>query len=179
MRQRFLRLLPRRLQRIDAQIERRAGGERPAFRHGTFAESLSQCRGEPFGIIAAYMIRRAVERRVREPPALIVRKRRRRMAFAAAERADFIGGQAAHLAQTAEDDCAGFLAAHNPGGRGAAAQGVENERRQRGTVLRSGEAVRKAPILQRIRRRAMARLDIGENFDRRRDPCTWIHTPVG
>ena len=103
------------------------------------------------------------------------------MALAAAERADLIDARGrASRAELPSRIARGVLRAHQ-------IQAAEARQRKasktsapmRGAVLRSGEAVRKAPILQRIRGRAMARLDIGENFDRRGDPCTRRHAPVG
>ena len=58
------------------------------------------------------------------------------------------------------------VGAHDPGGRCLAAQRVVDEARDRGAVARAGEAMRQAPILQRLRGRTPPRLDVGEHFDR-------------
>ena len=54
---------------------------------------------------------------------------------------------------------------------------VVDEARDGGAVLRAGEAVRKAPILQGVRRRPAARLDIGEDLDRRGEAGSRRHQP--
>ena len=46
-----------------------------------------------------------------------------------------------------------------------AAQRVEDEAGDRGAVTGAGEAMRQAPVLERIGGRAAARLDVGENLD--------------
>ena len=55
--------------------------------------------------------------------------------------------------------------AHDPGRRGFAAQRVVDEAGDRGAVLRAGEAVRQAPVLQGLGGGPAAGLDIGENLD--------------
>ena len=65
--------------------------------------------------------------------------------------------------------------AHGISGRGAGAQAIEHQIADRRPVARAGEAVRDPPILQGLRRRALARLDIGEDLDRRARPRRWGH----
>ena len=58
MRELGQRLLARALENIDAQIDRRAGGERRAFRSRVIAEDSLQPRLEPLRKVAANMRRR-------------------------------------------------------------------------------------------------------------------------
>ena len=154
------------LQRVDAQIERRARGERRALLGPLVAERRGELRVEPFGIIASDMRRRAVEIVPRERAR--VRRRvsgARRKARAIGELRDRLGIEAALARQHAEQHGARRLRAHDPGGGGLAAQRVVDEPRDRGAIARAGEAMRQAPVLQRLRGRAAARLDVGENLD--------------
>ena len=62
------------------------------------------------------------------------------------------------------------------GARGAPAQRVVDQAGDRGAVARAGEAMREAPVLQRVGRRPAARSDIGENLDgggKPRAPASW------
>ena len=59
----------------------------------------------------------------------------------------------------------GRVVAHQIGGRGAAAQRVIDQAGDAGAVAGAGEAVRQAPVLQRVGGRPPARLDVGQNFD--------------
>ena len=111
------------------------------------------------------MRRRVVERRSGDAAALGVGERLRREARAARQRGDRIGVEPALEPQHAERHGARRVLAHDPGGRGLAAQRVVDEPRDRGAVARAGEAVRQAPILERIGGGAAARLDIGEDLD--------------
>ena len=88
------RLRPRRLERIYAQIERRAGGQRLALFHGLVAKSAQKIRGQPFGKIAENPFRRARKdrRRLRFVSSPRV-ERGRRMADAAEMCFDFLDRQ--------------------------------------------------------------------------------------
>ena len=78
------------LQRVDAQVDRRAIGERPALLDRLVAETLGEGRRQPFGIVAAHMRGRAGEIARSQPLALGLAERRRRMAFAAEQRRDLL-----------------------------------------------------------------------------------------
>ena len=49
---------PRGLQRVDPQVERRAGGQRPALRDRALAKGARKMRRQPFGIVAQHPVRR-------------------------------------------------------------------------------------------------------------------------
>ena len=55
--------------------------------------------------------------------------------------------------------------AHQERGRSPAPQCIVDEAGDRRPVARAGEAMGKPPVLQRIRRRPAARLDIGQHID--------------
>ena len=84
-------LLARRLQRVDAQIERRARRERRALLGPLLAEGRGELRIEPFGIVAEHMRRGAFEARGAQPRVLLVGERRRREARAVAQLRDRVG----------------------------------------------------------------------------------------
>ena len=76
--ERFQNLFRRRLQRIDPQIGRRPPRHRLTFGNGAVAELARERRPEPLRNIGASGVRSIVERS-RQPGALDVRERRRRM----------------------------------------------------------------------------------------------------
>ena len=65
----------------------------------------------------------------------------------------------------AEQNSARRVGAHQVGARRAPAQRVVNEPGDGGAVAGAGKAMRKAPALERVRRRAALTLKISENFD--------------
>jgi hypothetical protein len=67
--------------------------------------------------------------------------------------------------QHAEHGGARGCLAHHEGSRGFAPQGVIDEARDGGAVAGAGEAMREAPVLERIGSRAPPRLDIGKHLD--------------
>ena len=77
MRELGQRLLARAFENIDAQIERRAGGQRRALRRRVVAERDLQRSAEPFGIVAAHM-RRARRRALAVSESLALLRRQRR-----------------------------------------------------------------------------------------------------
>ncbi len=89
-------------QRIDAQVERRARGQRRALLRPPGAEARFELRIEPLRIIARDMRRRAVEISVREPRALGVGQWLRREARAVAEFCDRLDVEAAFELEHAE-----------------------------------------------------------------------------
>ena len=87
------------------------------------------------------------------------------MALAREQRRDLRFAQAAQLLESAENLGARARLAHDPGGRGLAAQGVVDEAGDRRAVAGAGEAAREPPVLERVGGRTAARLDVGEDFD--------------
>ena len=75
MRRILYRLVARRLQRVDAQVDRRARSQRPALGHRFFREGARENRRQPFRIIAGDMVGRAIERGIFEPAAFFVAER--------------------------------------------------------------------------------------------------------
>ena len=67
--------------------------------------------------------------------------------------------------QHAEHVGARRLRAHQPGRRGLAAERVIDEAGDGGAVAGAGEAVAKAPVLQRVGGGAAAGVDVGEDLD--------------
>ena len=93
------------------------------------------------------------------------------MADAAEMRLDFLDRQSARQGEGADHFRARRLRLHEPAGGGAAAQDVEHQRGDAGAVLRSGETMGEAPILERIGGGPAAGFEIFENFDRGGDAC--------
>ena len=125
-------------------------------------------RIEPFRIVAAHMRRRAVERvgaqsarapssvsgsgakraPSREPPRW---RRHRARARARSMPSSTARGVSSPMSQADE---------------ALAAQRVVDEAGDGGAVAGTGEAMRQAPVLERVGRRPRPRLDVGEHFDR-------------
>ena len=137
-------------QNIDAQIDRRARRQRGALFRRPRAKSLRELIRQPFGIIAAHMIGRGVERRRFQPRAFFIRKRRRRMSLAGAQSGDGGGVKPARFAQGAKHDRARRIGAHHVSRRRRFAKRVEQQAGDGGAILRAGETMPLAPILQRI-----------------------------
>ena len=83
------------LQRVDAQIERRAARHRGRLRHAVVAEHGCQRRIQPFRIVAGDVRRRAVEGARGERRSLGLAQRLRRKTSAVAQRGDGLGRHAA------------------------------------------------------------------------------------
>ena len=101
-----------------------------------------------------------------EPRPLGFGERGRRVALAREQRRNGLDVEAARLPQRAKDFRARRRLAHDPGGRAFLPQRVIDEARDRGAVAGAGEAMREAPVLHRIGRRAAPGVDVGQNFDR-------------
>ena len=165
MRERLQRLLARGLQEVGAQIDRRAVGERPPLLRGVRAEGGLELRREPFGIVAGDMRGGALKRRGREPLALGLAQRRRRVALAGEQRRDRLEIEPARLLERADRLGARRRFAHQPGARRLAAQRVIDEAGNRRAVARAREPVRQAPILHRVGGGTAAGFDVGEDLD--------------
>ena len=112
------------------------------------------------------MRRRSGEIRSGEARTFSLRELPRRMALAGEQRGNSISVEAARLPERAEHFGSGACIAHDPGGRAFPAQRVIDEARNRRAVAGAGEAMRQAPVLHRVGRRAATRLDVREHFDR-------------
>ena len=100
--ERFGRLRALALQRVDAQVERRARAERRRLLGAVLAERRGKMRVEPVGIVAAHMRGRVVEVRGAQPRVLVVGHRLGREARAVGELRDRLGIKAALARQHAE-----------------------------------------------------------------------------
>ncbi len=153
------------LERVDAQIERRAAGERGALRRALGAEHAGKVRIEPFRIVAGDPGRRARERPTFKRRAFVRLERGRRMATAVEEARDRVHIELALEPQHAERQGARPVGAHQASRRGLAAHHIVDEARDGGAIAGTGEAARQAPGLQRVGRRPALRLDLGEDLD--------------
>ena len=104
-----------------------------------------------------------------------VGQRRRRMARAVGKPRHRIGIEAALAHQHAERHAARAVVAHDEGRGCLPPECVVDQAGDGGPVAGAGEAVRQAPILQRIGRRTTPRADVGENFDGCREACAGGH----
>ena len=154
------------LERVDAQIERRAARQRRALRRAFLAEHAREIRIEPFRIVAGDPGRRASEVGRVEACAFRLVERRRRMARAVGEPRNRRDIEPALEPQHAEHRCAWPVIAHDVRARRAPAQRVVDEAGDRRPVAGAGEAMRKAPVLERIGRRPTPRFDVGQHLDR-------------
>ena len=169
------RILARALDGVDAKVERRARRQRRALLGPLVAEHCGEIRIEPFGIIAEHVRRRVGHVGRRELAALRIGQGRQRIARTVDEARHRLDIEAALAHQHAEHRAARAVVAHHEGGRGASAQRVVDQPGNGGAVAGTGEAVRQAPILQRIGRGPSPRLDVGEDLDCRREFCSGRH----
>src|SRR5262249_7446466 len=120
---------------------------------------------EPLRVVAGDPGRSAVETGGVEARALVRGERRRGETPAVGERRDRTGIELALEPQHAERDRARARLPPDVGARGAPAQRVIDEAGDRGAVAGAGEAVREAPVLERIGCRPPPRLDLGNDLD--------------
>ena len=153
------------LQRVDAQIDRRARRQRGPLLRALLAEDARKMRIEPFRIIARNVRRRAGQRGVFQRGTLGLRQRLRRKARSVEQFCDRFAIKPAFELEHAEQHSPRRGFAHDIGAGGAAAQRVVDEARNARAVAGSGKTVRQAPILQRVAGGPAARFDIGKNFD--------------
>ena len=139
------------LQRVDAQIERRAAGERGGLLGALVAEHAGEIGIEPFRIVARHMRRRTGERAFGKRPRLAFGERRRREARAVGEPADRGGVWPRSSRSMPSTTARGGVLAHQEGGRRLSPQRVVDEAGDRGAIARTGEAMREAPVLERRR----------------------------
>ena len=82
-------LVTRRLEPVDAQIDRGARRQRPPLLRGGLAENVGESRRQPLRVIAEHVIRRIGEPAVLKRPSLLGRQNRRRMVLPAEKPVDF------------------------------------------------------------------------------------------
>ena len=166
-RQRLQHLVAVGLERVDAQIDRGAAGQRRAFLGRRRAEGAREGGLEPVGIVAAH--RRPAHRpaRARDRPACSASlSGSRACGEPSALAIDGRGRQAQRAAARRPARCArGRVAVHLRGERPPAAQGVVDEVADGGAVAGAGEAVALAPVGERGRRRPVPAQDLLEHLD--------------
>ena len=156
------------LERIDAQIERRAARKRRAFRGAFVAEHAHEMRIEPVRIIALDMRaarRRACRSRAPSAPPLSAARAQSARRCTAPRSPRHRGRARGAACQSARRAGAASPISHADGR--LPAQRIVNEAGDRGAIGRAGKPMRQAPILERVGRRPPPRLDIGEHLDRR------------
>ena len=153
------------LQRVDAQIQRRAARHRGCFGHPVVAEHFCQMRVQPFRIIAGNVRRCIVERARGQRRALGPAQRLRRKSLAVAQIGDRLGRHAALEPEHAEHARARRVRVHQPGAGRPPPQHVPDQACNRRAVARAGIAVRGAPLLQRLRRGNALGVDGLDQFD--------------
>ena len=175
MPQRGQHLLAFGLQRIDAQVERRAARHRRGFRRTVIAEDLCKMGIEPFRIIPGDMRGRIRDAARGQRRAFGVGKRFGREAAAVAQRRNRIDVQPPFQSQHSEQTRAGRVVVHDPGAGGLTAQHIIDQPRNRGAVAGAGETVRGAPFLQRFRGRHPLAVDSLDHFNGGGEPRGWRH----
>jgi len=105
-----------------------------------------------------------------EPGELGLRQRLWRVSAAIGEIGDLLGRHLPLADERSEHERTRTPLAHGKSGGSTIAQAIEHEIADRRPVARPGKAVRRPPILQGFRRGPLARLHVGENFDRRARP---------
>jgi hypothetical protein len=114
------------LQGVDAQVDRRAFGQRLHLDRVVSAESADQTLFQPVGIVARHRGRCGVQRdRTGQALALGVGQRAEAMLFRSGFR-DALGRPLPVLGQHAQHHAARAVVAHHPAQRALAAQGVQN-----------------------------------------------------
>ena len=167
MRETRKHFVARRLQCVDAQIDRSPRGEGAHLGDGILPEDGSQGWFQPLRKITRNKTGRAAQIALGKTIGFPFIEGSRRMRLARTERHQRIGVHAARPGKRAENNRARRFAAHEECGGGPVALRVENQRSDRRAILGAREAVRQPPILQRIGGRSFARIDVVQNFNRR------------
>src|SRR5262244_281632 len=115
-------------------LTRRSSGARLALGYALLAEHAGEMRIEPLRIVARDPGRSAGEVGCREPRPLLRAQRRRRKAPTVGARRDRVAIELALEPQHAEDSRARVLVAHDVDARGAPAQRIVNQPRDRGAI---------------------------------------------
>src|SRR5438876_4968121 len=83
-----------------------------------------------------------------------------------------------YVAQGAEHERAGRIGAHMKTKRVLPAQDIIDQGPDRMAVARTGEAMRPAPVLQRLRGRPVPARNLVQHLDRRRYPPAFTHEMI-
>ena len=164
------------LQRVDAQIERRAAGHRVALADPERAEALLEGRHRPFGNIGADMLGRAGQRiGGTQPMHLVDAEDFGRVGIGREQIVELFGGFAPVANVDAQHQRTGRIAAHAVGVAGALAQRVVDQIADGGAIAGAGEAVVETPGLQGLGHRAMTLVDVVDDLDGGRQPAGQPH----
>ncbi|ENN89431.1 hypothetical protein RHSP_66447 [Rhizobium freirei PRF 81] len=153
------------LQRVCAKVERRTFGKSLRFGKPAVTECALEGGFDPFRDVALDMKGRVFE--------LAGRKGSQRLGARCLGRefvaVEFCGESLGRKAPLAKEygmgQCRGAVVFHQPGMGKSHAQCVVDDIADRGPVAGTGEAMGKAPILQGVSHRSLARFYIGKNFD--------------
>jgi hypothetical protein len=164
-------------ERVDTQVEGRSPGQRPALLDPCLAEGFFEMRRTPVGAFGAYDLRRRLRPARRDRRTFIIGERRRREAVAIERSVERFRGHGRFENDRAEAGGARCIVVQQPDRRTPPPQRVVDDVTDGGPVAGSREAMRQAPVLQRIRRWAVTSFDIFKNFDGRSQPSAESHSP--
>jgi hypothetical protein len=139
--------------------------QRLQLRDEVVAERLREIGENEGRCIARHFGRGVLQAAGVQARALIVAQGLRGEALAGEQGGHRGGGESLLEPQGADQDRAGRVRTHDPGGGRPAAQGVVDEARDSSPVAGSGEAVREAPILESVGGRPAASVNVGQNLD--------------
>ncbi len=162
-------------QRVDAQVERRAFGKCRELGHPVAAECLLGKRAAPIGAVGPDKVRRIGKRPAGKVGELGRVEQRRREAVVMEGGVDRLAVHAGAEHQRADGERARLLRIEQPGGGAPAAQGVVDDIADRRPIAGAGEAMRQAPILQRIGGRTMPPEDVVDDLDGSSQPSAKAH----
>ena len=175
--ERFQNLFRRRLQRVDPQIGWCPPRHRLTFGNGAVAELAGERRPEPLRNIGAGGIRSIIERS-RQPSALDVRERRRRVIGSVTGLNNLFRRETEGGGCGTDRKRPRRIGAQRPGQRGASPERVVDEPTNGITIAGTRKAMSFAPVGQRNGDGLIAVENCLQNLDRRRDPSTWPHVTI-
>ena len=168
-----------RLERVDPHVERRALGQGGGLLGAALAEGAGHRRLQPVRVVAPHRRRRprkvgrggqaAIFRLSEGARSVCIRGRRRQA----------LEGPFPEMPDRAEHGRPIALRIHHPGKRTAVAKDVQDQPSNEGAILGPGVTRALAPRLQRQLCRAMARGDIAQHLDRRRQAAAIPQTALG
>ncbi len=171
-------LVPRCLERVHAQVDRRPLRHSAALHDGPLTEGVLKGRHDPVRNVGDDMRRRVRRNACRETALLLVAQRRGGMPASVARR-DHVGHGKAERARRGRDrEGARRIARHLRAKRQPPAQHVIDKSADRRPVAGAREAMPLAPILQRRRRRLVARKNVLEHLGRGLDAPTRSHISI-
>ena len=168
-------LVARRLQRVDAQVERRTSSQGLGFFKPVFVEIFFKGRLHPFRDIALHMQRRVVERAASKGGHHVGSQRLRRELVAFQLCCQLLWRNAPLTEHDGMAERRGAVAVHQIGMREFHPQRVIDDIADRGTIAGSGKPMGQPPILEGIGHGTLARFDIGENLNSSGEPATQSH----